>query len=180
MTRQAFYDFSAFEVYKNKKPLMVCDNAYDLLGIDFPRECVRFSGFTSNPLYEDVPIMAVPTTSGTGSEATHFPVIYKDGRKQSIADERLLPAFVVLQPDAHKTLPAYQKKCAMLDAHCQAIESWRSKKATPESVPISDLELITSSVNLQRLQYHPIRLGKDTINALYKEILEVEEHGGQG
>ena len=211
--------------------------------------------------------------------------------KQSIADERLLPDFVVLQPDLLKTLPVYQKKCTMLDALCQAIESWWSKKATPESiqyskeaikrildhidgylkneddgnqnmliasnlagkainittttaphamsykltslyglphghavalclpkvwrymksfddiakalgcqhyeeavsffekllqdlgisppekVTVSDLDLLTSSVNLQRLQNHPIPLDKDTIHALYKEILEVKEDG---
>jgi alcohol dehydrogenase class IV len=85
----------------------------------------------------DLPIMAVPTTSGTGSEATHFAVIYKDGKKQSIADDRLLPDYVILQPDMLKTLPVYQKKCTMLDALCQAIESWWSKKATPESIEYS-------------------------------------------
>jgi alcohol dehydrogenase class IV len=81
--------------------------------------------------------MAVPTTSGTGSEATHFAVIYKDGEKHSIADERLLPDYVILQPDTLKTLPIYQKKCTMLDALCQAIESWWSKKVTPESIEYS-------------------------------------------
>ena len=81
-----------------------------------------------------IPVMAVPTTSGTGSEATHFAVIYKDGVKQSIADQALLPEYVVLQPDVLKTLPLYQKKCTMLDALCQAIESWWSKAATLESI----------------------------------------------
>jgi alcohol dehydrogenase class IV len=92
--------------------------------------------------------MAVPTTSGTGSEATHFAVIYKSGEKHSIADERLLPDYVVLQPDPLKTLPLYQKKCTMLDALCQAIESWWSKQATPESKEYSQkaIKLITSNM----------------------------------
>jgi len=85
----------------------------------------------------NVPIMAVPTTSGTGSEATHFAVIYKNGEKQSVAHEKLLPDFVILHPDALKTLPLYQKKCTMLDALCQAIESWWSKRATLESIKYS-------------------------------------------
>ena len=173
--QQIFNDFSAFDMLKDKKPLLVCDAAFDYLGIEPPFTYARFSGFTSNPLYEDVlagvnvflknkcgfivaigggssidaakgvkyygrfdvPIMAVPTTSGTGSEATHFAVVYKDGEKQSIADERLLPDYVVLKPSLLKTLPVYQKKCTMLDALCQAIESWWSKKATPESVGYS-------------------------------------------
>ena len=172
MMQQTFYDFSAFEMLKGKKPLLVCDDAFELLNISLPCKYTRFDGFTSNPLYDDImdgaellrmskcdfivaigggscidaakgikhynhadiPIMAVPTTSGTGSEATHFAVIYKNGEKHSVADARLLPDIVVLQPDALKTLPIYQKKCTMLDALCQAIESWWSKKATPESI----------------------------------------------
>jgi alcohol dehydrogenase class IV len=85
----------------------------------------------------DLPFMAIPTTSGTGSEATHFAVIYKDGEKLSIADARILPDYVVLLPHTLKTLPLYQKKCTMLDALCQAIESWWSRKATPESTEYS-------------------------------------------
>ena len=85
----------------------------------------------------DINIMAVPTTSGTGSEATHFAVIYKKGEKYSVADESLLPDYVILQPEMLKTLPLYQKKCTMLDALCQAIESWWSKSATPLSVSYS-------------------------------------------
>ena len=173
--QQTYYDFSAFELLQDKKPLLVCDGAFDFLNINLPCEFIRFSDFTSNPLYEearagakvlrrnkcnfivaigggssidtakgikyynhvDMPIMAVPTTSGTGSEATHFAVIYKDGEKQSIADKRLLPDYVVLQPDVLKTLPLYQKKCTMLDDLCQSIESWWSKRATSESIKYS-------------------------------------------
>lgn len=85
----------------------------------------------------DIPIMAIPTTSGTGSEATHFAVLYKNGEKCSIACKTLLPRFVILNPSTLKTLPLYQKKCTMLDALCQAIESWWSKKATSESIKYS-------------------------------------------
>ena len=173
--QQVYNDFSAFEIIKDKKPLLVCDDAFDFLEIDLPCEFVRFSDFKSNPLYEDIkagvkvlrknkcdfivaigggssidtakgikyynhvdiPILAVPTTSGTGSEATHFAVIYKGGEKLSIAEELILPEYVILQPDVLKSLPIYQKKCTMLDALCQAIESWWSKKATPESIDYS-------------------------------------------
>ena len=175
MVQKTFYDFSALKILKDKKPLLVCDDAFDFFGIKLPFKAVRFSDFTPNPLYEDVragvkvlrnnkcdciiaigggssidtaksikyynqidlPLMAVPTTSGTGSEATHFSVLYKNGTKHSVADRRLLPNYVILQPDVLKTLPFNQKKCTMLDALCQAIESWWSKKATPESIKYS-------------------------------------------
>ncbi|NLZ55510.1 MAG: phosphonoacetaldehyde reductase [Clostridiaceae bacterium] len=173
--QQTFYDFSAFDLLKDKKPLLVCDRVFDSFEIEFPGEAVRFSAFTSNPIYEDVmagvevlrenecdfivavgggssidtaksikyysrldlPIMAVPTTSGTGSEATHFAVIYRDGKKLSVAGDHLLPEYVILQAELLKTLPLYQKKCTMLDALCQAIESWWSKRASEESIRYS-------------------------------------------
>jgi alcohol dehydrogenase class IV len=39
----------------------------------------------------DVPIIAIPTTAGTGSEATHFAVVYKDKVKYSLEHDELLP-----------------------------------------------------------------------------------------
>jgi len=77
--------------------------------------------------------LAIPTTAGTGSEATHFAVIYKNGDKISIEHEKLSPDYVVLEPGFLETLPMYQKKSTMLDALCQAIESMWAKGSTDES-----------------------------------------------
>lgn len=82
-------------------------------------------------------IIAIPTTSGTGSESTHFAVIYKDGVKQSVADFMLLPEFVILEPSTLANVPDYTRKATMLDALCHAIESYWSKKATDESKKIA-------------------------------------------
>ena len=43
----------------------------------------------------------------------------------------------------------------------------------PENASNNDLEILASSVNIQRLRNHPVRLDRNTIKALYKEILEV-------
>lgn len=177
-----------------KKLLLVCGRSFDRLPIKevieaLPAETVRFSGFASNPLYEDVrkgvevfrsegcdsilavgggsaidvakciklyckmdpaqnyleqeysdtgvPLVAIPTTAGTGSESTRFAVIYYQGAKQSVAHESILPDHVVLEPAVLRDLPDYQKKCTMLDALCQAIESWWSVNSTPESMKYS-------------------------------------------
>lgn len=82
-------------------------------------------------------IIAIPTTSGTGSESTHFAVIYKDGVKQSIADQSLLPETVILEPSTLENVPEYIRKATMLDALCHAIESYWSKKATDKSKEIA-------------------------------------------
>src|SRR5262249_29243972 len=46
----------------------------------------------------DTPLVVLPTTAGTGSEATHFAVVYLNGKKYSVAHARLLPNHVVVDP----------------------------------------------------------------------------------
>ena len=84
-----------------------------------------------------VPLIAVPTTAGTGSESTRYAVIYFEGKKQSITHESIVPDYAILEPILLKTLPLYQKKCTMLDALCQGIESWWSINSTDESIQLS-------------------------------------------
>lgn len=81
----------------------------------------------------DIPFLAVPTTAGTGSEATRFAVIYYQGVKQSVADLSCIPAAVFLDSGLLKTLPEYQKKSTMMDAFCHAMESLWSVNSTEES-----------------------------------------------
>lgn len=80
-----------------------------------------------------IPLIAIPTTAGTGSESTRFAVIYYDGKKQSINHLSIIPDYAVLEPAVLMTLPLYQKKCTVLDAYCQGIESWWSVHATEAS-----------------------------------------------
>lgn len=80
-----------------------------------------------------IPLIAVPTTAGTGSEATRFAVIYHHGEKQSVTDASCIPSVVFFDPTALETLPAYPKKAAMLDALCHGIESFWSVHSTEES-----------------------------------------------
>jgi len=89
------------------------------------------SGFLkANFKYSSIKHLAIPTTSGTGSESTRFSVIYFDGEKQSIAHDSLIPDYVILEPTLIMTVPLYQKKATMLDALCQAIESYWSLNST--------------------------------------------------
>ena len=80
-----------------------------------------------------IPFIAIPTTAGTGSESTHNAVMYYEGAKQTVTNDGVLPDYAVLEPTVLKTLPLYQKKCTMMDALCQGIESWWSINSTDES-----------------------------------------------
>ena len=181
------------DIIKNlniKKPMLVCGKSFAQLKVhDFLEsldvKTLRFSDFSSNPVYEDVckgvmlfrdeacdallaigggsaidvakciklfcrmnpavvfldqeyidtdiPIIAVPTTAGTGSESTRHAVIYFNEDKQSISHPSIIPEYAVLDPSVLKSLPVYQKKCTLMDALCQAIESWWSVNSTNES-----------------------------------------------
>lgn len=80
-----------------------------------------------------IPLHAMPTTAGTGAEATHFAVAYIDGKKQSIAAEDVLPDVAVVYPPLTYSNSVYQTACAGFDAVAQAIESFWAKGATEES-----------------------------------------------
>ena len=84
-----------------------------------------------------IPFIAIATTAGTGSESTHNAVMYYEGAKQTVTNDGVLPDYAVLEPSVLKTLPLYQKKCTMMDALCQGIESWWSVNSTEESYEYS-------------------------------------------
>ena len=75
----------------------------------------------------------IPTTAGTGSESTHFSVIYINKTKYSLAHHSLLPDFVILDPVFTENLPPYITACTSMDALCQTIESFWSTNSTEES-----------------------------------------------
>ena len=94
-----------------------------------------------------LPFIAITTTAGTGSESTHNDEMYYEGAKQTVTNDGVLPDYAVLVPSVLKTLPLYQKKCTMMDALCQGIESWWSVNSTEESYEYSrkTIELIMSN-----------------------------------
>ena len=96
---------------------------------------------------KELPFIAIPTTAGTGSESTHNAVMYYEGAKQTVTNDAVLPDYAILEPSVLKTLPLYQKKCTMMDALCQGIESWWSVNSTEESYEYSrkTIELIMAN-----------------------------------
>ena len=89
--------------------------------------------YRQKPVPNGIPLLAMPTTAGTGAEATQFAVIYVNGEKHSISHPEALPQAVLMDPGALNTLPLYQRKSTMLDALCHAVESCWSVSSTEES-----------------------------------------------
>ena len=98
----------------------------------------------------DIELMVVPTTAGTGTEATRYTVIYYNGEKQSVIDTSCIPNTVVFDASALSTLPIYQKKSTMMDALCHAIESYWSVNSTEESRRYSEeaIKIIIDNMEL--------------------------------
>ncbi len=86
----------------------------------------------------NIKLLAVPTTAGTGSEATRYAVIYYNGNKQSVSDDSCIPSAVLFDETALETLPEYQRKSTMMDALCHAVESYWSINSNKESQRYSD------------------------------------------
>ena len=81
----------------------------------------------------EIPLIAMPTTAGTGSETTRYAVLYFKGEKQSINHISIIPELVLMDASVLEHLPMYQRKASMLDALCHAIEAFWSVNATEES-----------------------------------------------
>ena len=79
------------------------------------------------------PLLAIPTTAGTGSEATRYAVFTVDGEKRPIGHPALTPDHVILDPELTYSLPAAVTASTGLDALAQAMESMWSTRSTDGS-----------------------------------------------
>lgn len=79
------------------------------------------------------PFVAIPTTAGTGSEATKNAVISvpEHRRKVSLRDDRMLPVLAVIDPSLTDGTPRPQTLASGLDAVTQVIEPFLSRRANP-------------------------------------------------
>lgn len=77
------------------------------------------------------PIVAIPTTAGTGSEATQFTIITdtRNDVKMLLKGKVLMPRLAVIDPQFTMTAPPKITAATGLDALCHAIEAYTSRKS---------------------------------------------------
>ncbi len=112
------------------------------------KEFIGEDKFSNPPL----PIVAIPTTAGTGSEINRYSVIVdkEENTKKTIASLLIMPRFSICDPELTLTLPPNLTASTGMDALSHAIEGYLSKKANPIS-DVLDLEAIRlGASNLKR------------------------------
>ena len=95
-----------------------------------------------------VRLAAVPTTAGTGSEATRISMLSHEHRKVIVSSGALVPDLVALDPELLVSMPRAVTAATGLDALCHAIEALLSTNRSPLSIASSEqgLKLIVRSL----------------------------------
>ncbi|MBY6029271.1 iron-containing alcohol dehydrogenase [Halomonas sp. DP8Y7-1] len=104
-----------------------------------------------NTLVTDpLPLVAIPTTAGTGSEVTFFSVITDSARqyKMSLLDVRLAPELALLDTEVTAQLPPAIAAATGMDALTHAIEAYTGKMANPisDALALHAIRLISSNL----------------------------------
>ena len=97
----------------------------------------------------DIDIYLVPTTTGSGSEATNFAVLYINKKKFSVLNSSLKPNAVCLDPILCRSLNKFQRATSGFDAFCQSIESLWAVGANDQSKGYAGKALSLISKNIK-------------------------------
>lgn len=97
---------------------------------------------------DGLPIVAIPTTAGTGTEADPFTVITNGEEKIGGGGEKCFPTISIVDPDFMMTVPPHLTAYQGFDAFFHAAEGYLAKTATPisEMFSLKAVELIGKSL----------------------------------
>jgi alcohol dehydrogenase class IV len=97
-----------------------------------------------------VPMIAIPTTGGTGSEVTPFAMIRDDEQdlKLSFVSRNLFPTIAVIDPQLTRSLPPMLTAATGIDALSHAVETFVSTENTPfsDGLALAAIEMIASNL----------------------------------
>ena len=104
-------------------------------GFDAVREPLETDGASASLPATAIPLIAVPTTAGTGSEVTSWATVWdtENANKYSLARNDLYPGHAIIDPELMRSLPLNQTISTGLDALSHALESIWNVNLNPVS-----------------------------------------------
>ncbi len=112
--------------------------------MDCAKAMAYFSGLS-------IPLIAVPTTSGSGSEVTDFAILTHDGVKHPLVDRKLRPKIAILEEELLSGMPSSLIADSGFDILAHALEAWVGTNANPMTDALAEnsfrtaCSLLTSS-----------------------------------
>lgn len=99
-----------------------------------------------------IPLIAIPTTAGTGSEVTAFSVITDHSRdyKLTVFSYELFPSYAILDPELLTSAPASVAAACGIDAFIHAEEAYVSTAASPFSDAMAEKAMELIGKNIRR------------------------------
>ena len=104
-----------------------------------------------------LPLIAIPTTAGTGSEVQSFALIAEEGThaKMACGDPQLAPRLALLDPELSVTMPRHVTACTGLDALAHALETAVTRPRNERSSPLSREAFALAFAHLPRALAEP-------------------------
>ena len=115
-------------------------DASKAIGVLLKNPDKRGADLFSDATLKSIPIIAVPTTAGTGAEVTHFSVLTRNDidTKQAIAP-RIFPQYALLDPEYLMEMPLRLSCATSIDALCHCLESYVSTTGSELSRAICEI-----------------------------------------
>lgn len=115
-----------------------------------PSPCLQYAGPPNLVKNPGKPLIAIPTTSGTGTEATPFTIITVPSlsKKVAIASPYVAPTVAILDPAILVGLPPAVTAFTGMDALTHAIEAYTAKNASPftDDLALRAISLIAKNI----------------------------------
>lgn len=117
-------------------------------------------GGTKTVTNRPIPLIAVPTTAGSGSEVTAASVITDNQNdiKLSVTHEYLMPLVAIVDPKMHIGMPPMITASTGMDALTHAIEAYVSLNAEPMSDMYAETCIKMIGENIRTAMYHPTNI----------------------